>query len=304
MREGKQKQQVVHTEERRGGHGGGQANRHDTKVRNIDTPMVSFFFTRFPVGTQTTELWKVFESFGHVGEVVVPQKVDRWGRNFGFVRFIGVVDVVEMERKLEEVWMGDCRLKVNLARFGKESQQQQQVRLRSQDGVYGGAAVELGKSFKQVLTKEAAPVVRTVVKSQMLVMHTSEDRMAELETCYVGVLTFFREAILVQNSMEMEGLQQIKVTSKGDDLVLLQSHVLGEIERARTEHNTWWKATFKEVKRWSPQRAARRRRVWLRVYGIPLHHIWDESFFKLLGSKYGDFQDFDKDIVGFKTGFC
>ena len=33
-----------------------------------------------------------------------------------------------------------------------------------------------------------------------------------------------------------------------------------------------------------------------RVYGIPLH-VWDEPFFKLLGSMFGTFQDFDEETV-------
>lgn len=89
------------------------------------------------------------------------------------------------------------------------------------------------------------------------------------------------------------------MTSMGDNLVLLQSEIPGQIEKARKEHVDWWKVTFKEVRRWSPQRVAKRRRVWLKVFRIPLH-VWDEPLFKLLGSKFGTFEDFDEDTVGAK----
>jgi len=86
--------------------------------------MTSLFFTHFPEGTPVKDLWKIFASFGHMGEVVLPSKVDRWGRSFGFIRFIGVDKVKVLERKLENVWVGDCKLRVNMARFWREEQHQ------------------------------------------------------------------------------------------------------------------------------------------------------------------------------------
>jgi len=75
----------------------------------------SRFFTRFPEDTAMTDLWKLFAQFGHVGEVVVPSKVDWWGEAIWFVRFKGVSKVEGLESKMEE-----CRQKVNKARFGLE----------------------------------------------------------------------------------------------------------------------------------------------------------------------------------------
>jgi len=59
----------------------------------------------------------------------------------------------------------------------------------------------------------------------------------------------------------------------------------------------WWKALFKSVRKWSPQMVAKKRRVWLNVYGIPLH-VWDEGLFELLGASFGDFLDFDENTIG------
>jgi len=69
----------------------------------------------------------------------------------------------------------------------------------------------------------------------------------ELESCIVGFLSFFREASLVKQSLMLEDLSKIRVTSMGDDMVLLQAEVPREIEKAQKEHQRWWKATFKKV---------------------------------------------------------
>jgi hypothetical protein len=56
----------------------------------------SFFFTNFPEDSITMELWQKFWSFGGMGEVFNPKRVDKQGRHFGFVKFRDVRDDVEL----------------------------------------------------------------------------------------------------------------------------------------------------------------------------------------------------------------
>jgi hypothetical protein len=42
------------------------------------------------------ELWQKFWSFGGMGEVFNPKRVDKQGRHFGFVKFRDVRDDVEL----------------------------------------------------------------------------------------------------------------------------------------------------------------------------------------------------------------
>jgi len=86
----------------------------------LDSTTTSFFFTNFPKEAKYSDLWRLFACFGFVGEVFIPNKLDKWGRKFGFVKFKEVKDVVDLERRLEVVWLWDTRLKVNIARFGRE----------------------------------------------------------------------------------------------------------------------------------------------------------------------------------------
>lgn len=66
-------------------------------------------------------------------------------------------------------------------------------------------------------------------------MVPSSDRLEELESCFVGEISVFREAKMVQHNLVMEGLQNTRVISLGDDLVLIQSTTLGEIEKSRSK---------------------------------------------------------------------
>jgi hypothetical protein len=47
-----------------------------------------------------------------VGEVYVPNKVDKRGCRLGFVKFKEVLDVEELSKKLENVWHGSYKLRV------------------------------------------------------------------------------------------------------------------------------------------------------------------------------------------------
>lgn len=79
-----------------------------------------FLLHPFPGKLELLDLQKLFGMFGRVGEVFISKKMDRWGNRFGFVKFQDVVGEEDLGGRLEDVWWGDWRLKVNRARFGRE----------------------------------------------------------------------------------------------------------------------------------------------------------------------------------------
>ncbi|KAK7268330.1 hypothetical protein RIF29_21028 [Crotalaria pallida] len=59
------------------------------------------------------DLWKCFFEVGKVGEVIVPTKLDRFGKRFGFVR---------LEERLKDFWIGSYKLFINKPRFDRVKQ--------------------------------------------------------------------------------------------------------------------------------------------------------------------------------------
>ncbi|GKV02490.1 hypothetical protein SLEP1_g14923, partial [Rubroshorea leprosula] len=49
-----------------------------------------------------------------------PKKRDRFGRTFGFVRFLEVKDEKELECQLDQIWIGNPKLKANIPRFKED----------------------------------------------------------------------------------------------------------------------------------------------------------------------------------------
>jgi hypothetical protein len=100
---------------------GAAATRRKVRFQHLDKTTTPFFFTGFPDNASNTVMWSLFARFGQVEEVFVPQMLDKWGRRFGFVKYKGVSNEKEVGLRLEEVWLGNTKLKVNKARFGREN---------------------------------------------------------------------------------------------------------------------------------------------------------------------------------------
>lgn len=118
-----------------------------------------------------------------------------------------------MGRKLQDVWLGDSRLKVNMARFGREFKKVQEVerekkvvgdtfggapRGKEVVGVRLGGAVQ-GKEMVDAMLWPSYKGVHNSVRQQVpaaeyrkLDLLPSEDRLNHLEHCFVVVLAFKR----------------------------------------------------------------------------------------------------------------
>ncbi|GKU91816.1 hypothetical protein SLEP1_g5631 [Rubroshorea leprosula] len=67
-------------------------------------------------------MWTTFYKFGRVFDIYSPSRRSKKGRRFGFVRFLGVKDIKELERRLDQIWVGKYKLWVNTPRFRNEEQ--------------------------------------------------------------------------------------------------------------------------------------------------------------------------------------
>lgn len=77
----------------------------------------TFFFTYFLDKVKASELNVVFREFGDVDEVIVPGSRDKYGKRFDFVRFFEVSDPVLLTVKLDNNYLGEKKLFVNIPCF-------------------------------------------------------------------------------------------------------------------------------------------------------------------------------------------
>ncbi|MCI18892.1 endonuclease/exonuclease/phosphatase family protein, partial [Trifolium medium] len=216
-------------------------------------------------------LWKVFARYGRVGEVYVPNKVDRWGRRFGFTKFLEVQNVEESSKKLGDVWCGTYKLRINLSRFGRNNNQKAIVQpsKNSEEVSYKEAPANEGKSFLEVLgegsnnrtkvSKGKEPVLmESLVKPAEatsslppLMLEPEPDLLHTLECSFVGKLVHGKNIKMIQLNLCMEGLQFIRVASMGDGWVLVFSDS-GEDVQKPISNKVWWDGLLEDLRPWTP----------------------------------------------------
>jgi RNA recognition motif-containing protein len=90
-----------------------------------------------------------------VGDVYIPKKVDKQGCRFGFVKFRGVKDALELLRSISNIWIGSFKLRVNRSKFRKNQHPsvdapmptvlRKESKLIQSDMTFKGALVDAGR---------------------------------------------------------------------------------------------------------------------------------------------------------------
>ncbi|MCI27027.1 RNA-binding protein 25-like, partial [Trifolium medium] len=62
-------------------------------------------------------MFKVFQKYGNIQEVVIPAKRNKLGRRFGFARFVHVHDEERFGTELDNIIIGRDKIFANLSRF-------------------------------------------------------------------------------------------------------------------------------------------------------------------------------------------
>jgi len=63
------------------------------------------------------DIFKVFQKWLRVKEVFISCRLNKWGRRFGFVRFFEMENVGHMGKELDQVYLGNIKLYVNIPRY-------------------------------------------------------------------------------------------------------------------------------------------------------------------------------------------
>ena len=67
-------------------------------------------------------MWKVFQRWVRVVDVFISRRLNNKNKRFAFVKF---QDVVELERKLDSVWIGYKKVTVNKLKYNRDKEPRQ-----------------------------------------------------------------------------------------------------------------------------------------------------------------------------------
>ncbi|KAJ9548111.1 hypothetical protein OSB04_020654 [Centaurea solstitialis] len=114
----------------------------------FESRATTFYITNFSNRSTEADLWGIFKKIGKVVDVYVARKSNKSGARFGFARFLGITDKVGFERKLNNTWVGNCRLLANVARFGRDTTGKKETRKSFGTEEKEGEKVNLNAGYK------------------------------------------------------------------------------------------------------------------------------------------------------------
>ncbi|GLT97602.1 hypothetical protein SLE2022_151590 [Rubroshorea leprosula] len=278
-----------------------------------------YFFSNFPEDWSYADMWRTFLKFGRVYDIYSPSRKSRSGVRFGFVRFLNVHDKRELERQLDQIWVGGQKLWVNIPKYGDEKKEEmkgrngQEARPIDQSRSYAEALKGHGVGKMEGASKghlNADLVRRTEIKNREVLgikdsrkvwkekgrgaswagmeYKTKEEDCAWLEGCYVGTTRSVEMVRNLQEKFYMEGYFFCRVRAMGGKMVLLDYEDKKELKDLVEMAADWLGQWFEEIQPWSPELVAHERFVWIRCQGVPLN-AWRCDFFEKMGSSWGKF---------------
>jgi hypothetical protein len=295
-------------------HGGRYREQRYGFVHHLDRTTTSFYFTNFPVDVKVMDLWGLFSKFGRVGEVYIPQKLDKNGKKFGFVKFKEVKDAMKLEGRLGDVWWETYKLRINLSRFNRSVRVPKQLsfgevetKMTETHKQHTTAVVTQGKSFRNALNKDVRQDLQhglaiekkketERIQQKCMVATVRDDLLCKLQASYVGFLVENSDVGRAKEGLVMEGYGWVNATFMGGNMLLLSSSNTQSIKEAVESNKVWWEGWFRSILAWSPDLFHDRREVWLRCRGVPLH-AWDESLFRTIAESLGTFIELDEDTL-------
>lgn len=306
---------------------GETSKRKDQNSKRNNIGSISFFFSNFPDSHGMEEMWKIFHSWGRVNDIYISPRRDKSGRRFGFVDFVDVNQPKVLEAKLDAIWIGTYKLRVNIPRFDSGAVKRPRPTGRSFNAVDKQDKQHEVRNYASVVQgnkMNASTVVREpprsfgrafmnrrrydgVVRSNVwngLEFNVIEEDMAWLRECFVGKTVDPEGIHCLRRKLDIEGLLCVTLIPMGGNLVLIKAFEGESFEKILEERREVFEKWFTDIRPWNPGLVAKERSIWLKFLGVPAH-IWGEDFFRRTAQTLGTFVTIDestKDKVRLDVG--
>ncbi|KAK1432023.1 hypothetical protein QVD17_08900 [Tagetes erecta] len=275
----------------------GWKNQKNRRRRPAGREITSYFITRFPEAFSISKLWKIFQEFGWVNDVFIPKKKTKGGYVFGFVRFVGVSDVVALEEKLNTVVIEGKRISANISIYGREEVGHGEVVSDRRAGKGGkveairpspctslhvSSPVQPGMSYKNVLLETVSHAPRSVEVEPFITQSSKEWGSNAL----VGEVKNLEILENLRRNFEAIGLPDVELLFIGGLSVMVVFPASTLASGFLCDRREVWLGWFSKLNSWSGQVLKFQRLAWLSIRGIPLH-CWDNFVIDRIGELFG-----------------
>jgi len=219
------------------------------------------------------------------------------------VRFIGVRDVGRLERELDQLYVGNRKLFVNIPKYQRNQQELSRTYRRLQRAPYRASQNEASLVHKKVIMtggeqrredkwvekkgkRSYAEAVTGATKDQWkgLSFKTQQHVLPWMEMSAVGKLRDDKNVDQLEEELVTRGMNMLRVRVLGDNLVMLTPREGEKMENIIKVNSEWVDSVFESIKPWSISSGPSHKSVWVRCYGLPLPFWNKDCFTKLIGA--------------------
>lgn len=240
-------------------------------------------------------MWKTFDSLGVIVDLYIAKKRNRWGKRFGFVRFIKVSDSKKLEEELNGIWIGSFRLLVNLARYNRRDVSANRIERRS--GTNGSVNVGTHHAGNQKLSYAAAVkgltrddsglVDRGLREHEVIDLVPSLATLTHLESSLIGELISFEALNSFGEINALEGWSEVRLSYLGGLSIQLEFISPSAASKFLEGGNSAWKDWFSSLEFWNRKLLPKKRIALIELQGIPLH-VWNKDSLVKIGNRWGE----------------
>nr|GEV69987.1 nucleotide-binding alpha-beta plait domain-containing protein [Tanacetum cinerariifolium] len=232
----------------------------------------SVFVANFPDLFSAKDLWNTFKQYGQVVDAYIPYRRSKAGKQFGFVRFIKVLDVDKLVNNLCTVWVGRHKLQANIPRFQRDPLKRHSS-LHNIDGVKRGNS---GDTYNSNGVKGAANSYAHVVKgSQNSKKHSDSSPVMVLDDsclneknyslCLMGKVKDFATLPNLKVVVANKGFDNIKFQYMGGYWVMMEFQT--EVTKLKFQENSVMKTWFSQIQLASSDFNTDGRVTWVEIEG-------------------------------------
>jgi len=260
-----------------------------------------FFFANFPNGYGEIDMIKVLPRWARVKEVFISRRRNKWGRRFGFVRFFEVRNVRRLQRDLDQIYIGNLKLHVNIPRYRRNEadskgaernprvDQKEMGRNSRKRKVETHGVIEKKKTKEVWKAKLGRKSFVEVVKGKA---HKRWKGLVINSECQVlpwmvnSVIGQFRAELGFEQLCDdfvKGGMSMVRVRFLGDNRAFLTPKEGESMEELINLNKEWFESVFQTIVPWSEEYVVGHKVVWVRCFGLPLAFWNKDCFYKVVG---------------------
>ncbi|GJZ46772.1 nucleotide-binding alpha-beta plait domain-containing protein [Tanacetum coccineum] len=263
-----------------------------TKEDDVAKISTSVYVTNFPDYTSAKELAQACKQYGHVVDSFIPNKKSKFGKRFGFVRFINVFSEERLINNLGTVWIDRFKIHANIARFQRNNVKQEGEKSVPAPAInskkFGKSGVD--KSFKGVLMGDKSAATEVKNNEPALVLDDECLMDMDITNALFGRVKEFASLANIKKALGNEGFSELTIKYMGELWVMLEFKSEESVNKFKecTSATSW----FSQVIKASTDFEVVGRVAWIEVEGIPFK-LWTGKTFSRIANKWGKLLDVD-----------